>query len=207
MSENRYGLVLATNSFRITNSLLEQHKIESDIKLRAIAHGKALPTYSEQKPEIDANYLISSQPKLIFNKKQWINPKKILDAIDKLQIPDILMSEMDLILPSNYDGKQHRTTFALVNPHSPIFKHMTQKGTTPRQQLLKIHQDFRHDLEHVLAKSMFRFMKSSIMLMVDTNPGKDEMFNKDFVLGLKQSFMHKVFATSALWECTDYEVF
>jgi len=207
MSANQYGLVNPTNSFRITNLLLERHKIQADIRLRAIAHGRSLPTYSDEKPEIDAKYLISSQPKLIFNKKQWIKPARVLETIDKLQIPDILMSEIDLILPSKYDGKNHAVTFALINPHSRMFKKMAAKGEIPLRQLLKIHQDFRYELKKVLAKPMFRFMKASIMLMVDVNPGKTEMFNKDFVLGLRQPFMQKVVATKALWECTDYEVF
>lgn len=205
--QNVYGLVIPTNSFRILDLLLNQHKIESDIRIEAIAHAKSLPTYREEKPEIDANYMISSQPKLIFRKKQWIKRQKITDAINKLQIPDVAMSETDLILPSVYDGNNHRTTFALINPHAPLFKKMAQKGIIPRERLLKIHQEFRLKLQDALGKTLSRFMKASLMLMVDVNPGKAEMFSKDFVIGLRQPFMQKVVSTRALWECIDYEVF
>lgn len=205
--DNVYGLVTATNSFRILNLLLDQHKIETDIRIKAIAHAKSLPTYTEEKPQIDAKYMISSQPKLIFNKRQWIKRKKILDAINKLRILDIAITEMDLILPSSYDGKKHRTTFALINPHAPLFQKMAQKGDIPRERLLKIHQKFRSKLQDALGKTLSRYMKASLMLMVDVNPGKQEMFSKDFVIGLRQPFMQKVVSTRALWECTDYEVF
>jgi len=201
-----YGLVTPTNSFRIIDSFLERYKIETDVKMRSVAHGKSLTTFSTEIPEIDAKHLMSSQSALIFNGKAWIKRRKVIDYLDKLQIPDAPLSQIDLILPSLYDGKSHRTTFALINPHSQMFKKMTQTKQIPREQLLKIHQDFRRELSKFLSKPMFRFLRASIMLMVDTNPGKEEMYNKDFVLGLRQPFMQKVVATPALWECTDYEV-
>jgi len=206
MSQNRYGLVIPTNSFRIIDVLLARHKLLSDVKVEGTGHARAIAMHTEVKPEIDASYFITSQPTLNFLGKQWLKPIKIIETLDKLQILDLPLKKIDLLLSSAYDGKKHRMAFALINPHKPMFKEMTLKGEMPRAQLLKIHQDFRYELKKILSKSTFRFLKASTMLMVDVNPGKQEMFNRDFVLGLRQPFMQKVVATSALWECTDYEV-
>lgn len=205
--QNVYGLVIPTNSLRIQLGELERLKIKTDIRLKATAHSQAMLTHTEVKGEIDATYLITSQPTLIFHAREWLKPKKLLHAINQLRIPDVPIQQEQIILPSTYDGKRHATTFALINTHTPMFKKMTAKGKIPYRQLLKVHQDFRYEAKKALPKELFRFLKASLMIMVDVNPGKQEMFNKDFILGLRQPFMHKVCATKALWECTDYEVF
>lgn len=205
--QNLYGLINPTNSLRITLSLLEQNKIETDIKLRATAHGGSIKTYSEPHPEIDAHYLMASQPTLSFHGKQWVKNRKVLEAINRFNIRDVPLQSFEMILPSTYDGKRHSTTFARINTHTPMFKKMVTEGKIPYRRLAKIHKDFMRELKKTMSKAIYQHLKMSIMIMVDVNPGKKEMFSKDFVLGLRQPFMQKVFTTNALWQCTDYEVF
>jgi len=200
---NRYALVTPTNSLRIILTLLEQHNLKTDIKIKATAHAPSILTHKEVEAQIDADYMITSQPTLVFHGREWIKTKKLLDRINQLQIPDVPLQEADLILPSIYDGKRHRTKFALLNPHSKMFRKMTKEGQIPYTRLLNIHSKFMRKLE----KETYRHLRTSTMLMVDVNPGKEEMFSKDFVIGLRQPFMQKVFTTEALWKCTDYEVF
>lgn len=206
-SENVYALVNPTNSLRITLSLLEQNKIKTDIKLTATAHGQSIKTYSELHPEIDASYLMTSQPTLLFHGRQWLKNRRVLDAINRLNIKDVPLQHIEMILPSTSDGKKHRTTFARINMHTPMFKKMVAEGKIPYRRLVKIHKDFIDELKKNTSKAIYKHLKMSLMVMTDVNPGKQEMFSKDFVIGLRQPFMHKVFTTQALWRCTDYEVF
>jgi len=205
--QNTYALVHPINSLRVTLSLLDQHKLNTDIKIKATAHAQSIQTHREPKPEIDADYLITSQPTLVFHGKQWLKPHKVLDAINRLQIPDVPIEQFELILPSVYDGKRHRTTFAILNTHSRMFKKMVSEGKIPYRRLMKICNDFMQILKERTSKTIYRHLKRSVMIMVDVNPGKNEMYNKEFVIGLKQPFMRKVVSTHFLWNCTDYEVF
>lgn len=204
---NRYALVHPVNSLRTTIALLDQHKVKTDIKIKATAHAESILTHTELKPEIDAKYLITSQPTLIFQGKEWLKTHHVLNVINQLQIPDVPLETLECLLPSSYDGERHRTTLARLNTHSRMFKKMVKEGRIPYNRLMKIHSEFIEKFKERFSKQIYRYLKATCMIMVDVNPGKDEMFNKEFVLGLKQPFMQKVFTTSFLWECTDYEVF
>ena len=205
MSENKYALVNLTNSLRINLMLLEQHNIETDIKISATAHAPSTQTYSEPEPGIDADYMITSQPTLVFHGRQWLKPNKVIDAINQKGILDVPLQTFEVILPSSYDGKRHRTTFSFLNTHNKMFKKMVAKGEIPYKRLLKIYNKFMDAMKERV--TTYKHLKASIMIMVDVNPGRAEMFNKDFVIGLRQPFMRKVCTTRTLWECIDYEVF
>jgi len=185
--------------------LLERHKIKTDIKISATAHAPSTQTYTQPEPQIDADYMITSQPTLIFHGREWLKPKNVIDAINQKGIVDVPLQTFEIILPSSYDGKRHRTTFAILNTHSRMFKRMAAKEEIPYKRLLKIYNEFMNAIKERTAT--YKHLKASIMIMVDVNPGRAEMFNKDFVLGLRQPFMQKVFTTQSLWACTDYEVF
>jgi len=203
---NRYALVHPTNALRLTLRLLAEHKIKTDIKIKATAHAKSILTHKEPRPEIDADYIITSQPTLIFHGRKWLKPHTVIDQLNRLQIQEVPLQRLELILPSTYDGKNHWVCFALVNTHTPLFKKMVAKGEIPYRRLLKIHKRFIEKLKEKVPRAIYRHLKASIMVMVDVNPGKHEMYNRDFVLGLRQPFMQKVVTTKALWECIDYEV-
>jgi len=86
-----------------------------------------------------------------------------------------------------------------------MFKKMVAKGEIPYKRLLEIYNKFMDAIKE--RTTTYKHLKASIVIMADVNPGRAEMFNKDFVIGLRQPFMQKVFTTRSLWECTDYEVF
>lgn len=203
---NRYALVSPTNALRLILKQLEEHKIKTDIKIKATAHAKSILTHKEPRPEIDADYIITSQPTLMFHGRQWLKPHIVSDQLNRLQIQEVPLQRLELILPSTYDGKKHWVCFALVNTHTPLFKKMVAKGEIPYRRLLNIHKQFIEKLKEKVPRAIYRHLKASIMVMVDTNPGREEMYNKDFVLGLRQPFLQKVVTTKALWECIDYEV-
>lgn len=205
MKPNKYALVHPTNSLRINTMLLEKHKINTDIRICGTAHAPSTQTYSQPEPQIDASYMITSQPTLIFHGREWLKPKKVIDAINQKGIPDVPLKTLELILPSIYDGKRHRTRFDILNTHSRMFKKMASQEEIPYKRLLKIYSEFMNALKE--RTPTYKHLKASIMIMTDVNPGKAEMFNKDFVIGLRQPFMQKVFTTHSLWECTDYEAF
>ena len=205
MSENKYALVNPTNSLRINLMLLDRHKIETDIKISATAHAPSTYTYTEPEPAIDADYMITSQPTLVFHGRQWLKPNKVIDAINQKGIADVPLQTYEVILPSSYDGKRHRTTFSILNTHSRMFKKMVAKGEIPYKRLLAIYNEFMRAIKERTAT--YKHLKASIMIMSDVNPGRAEMFNKDFVIGLRQPFMQKVFTTQSLWACIDYEAF
>jgi len=207
MTQNRYALVLPTNSLRLTLSYLEQHKVNTDIMVSATAHAPATKSYKEPAYDLDATWLITSQPTLIFHGKQWLKTRELLTAINKRGIPDVPMDICELLLPSQYDGEKHRTVFARLTTHSRMFKKMVTEGNFPYKRLNKINQDFIDAVKRNTSEKVYRHLKVSPMLMVDVNPGKEEMFKRDFVIGLRQPFMQKVFTTDALWRCVDYEVF
>jgi hypothetical protein len=186
--------------------LLERNKICTDIRLKSIASGEGQPTHSEDMPEINSQFMISSQKKIVFHGSEWIKPSLVSKALDRHLIVDAPISQIDLLLPSTVDGEKHRTTFALINTHNPMFRKMAEKDDVPLQRLYKIHHEFRLDMEKALSKTLFKFLKFSLLLMVDVNPGKEEMFDKSFVNGLKQPFMHRIVGTKTFWEFTDYEV-
>lgn len=206
MSENKYALVLPTNSLRLMSERLDHHKIHTDIMLSATAHAQASHTYKEPKYELDATWLMTSQPTLIFHGKNWLKRRELLEAITKLNIRDVPMDICELLLPSSYDGERHRTVFARLTTHSRMFKKMVIEGKIPYKRLEEIFEGFMNKIKDRTSIEIYRYLKVSPMIMVDVNPGKAEMFNKDFVFGLRQPFMRHVFTTEMLWKCTDYEV-
>lgn len=161
------------------------------VKIYTTLHGEAKKTSVIPIRHLGANHMVTAQPTLQINSPpDFREIEWWLREIVGLGIENGPVYKMEAVLPNLAEGKEHWCLFQAANIHKPIFQKMSVEEFYPyrtaEKHIRNLKAEVRLRVPHI-SKRTLRNIKATFLLLTDVNPGKEQMYNRDFLLGFRNT--------------------
>jgi len=184
---NKYSLFIPTNNLRMLMHYGRQTL--NKVRIYTTLHGEAKKTSVIPIGHLGARHMVTAQPTLqISSPPQFKAVEWWLREIVALGIENGPVYRLEAILPNLTEGREHLCVFEAANVHKPIFQRMSAEQFYPyyvaEKQIKNLKAEVRERVPHISRKTL-RNIKATFLVLTDVNPGKEEMYNRDFLLGFR----------------------